>query len=179
MLYLADRFSALLSFSEPRPAAFSDYSFSGEPHQTYYAYDGAGTLTEQLLRFNFERVRFSPDADGGLWIIRIPGGLSNAEKLGDYPVIAPEEALRLLIAGNYFTSVPEEMPGAGYVAKTELVYRAEGTIVPYYRFWVELPGQRQISDQMPENLKTYGAYYVPAVEGQYIANMPLWDGGFN
>ena len=28
-------------------------------------------------------------------------------------------------------------------------------------------------------MKTYGAYYVPAVEQRYISNMPSWDGSFN
>jgi hypothetical protein len=64
-----------------------------------------------------------------------------------------------------------------YVAKVELVYRTGGTeqyFMPYYRFYVELP------DMERENgLKTYGAYYVPAVEGEYISNMPVWDGRFN
>ena len=46
--------------------------------------------------------------------------------------------------------------------------------MPYYRFYVELP------DMERENgLKTYGAYYVPAVKGEYISNMPVWEGTFN
>ena len=28
-------------------------------------------------------------------------------------------------------------------------------------------------------MKTYGAYYVPAVESRYISNMPVYDGTFN
>lgn len=28
-------------------------------------------------------------------------------------------------------------------------------------------------------LKVYGPYYVPAVEGTCISNMPIWDGDFN
>jgi len=40
---------------------------------------------------------------------------------------------------------------------------------------VELPEAERTED----GLKDYGAYYVPAVEGKYIANMPKWDGGFN
>lgn len=28
-------------------------------------------------------------------------------------------------------------------------------------------------------LKTYGAYYVPAIVEEYIADMPIYDGSFN
>ena len=46
--------------------------------------------------------------------------------------------------------------------------------MPYYKFYVEL------SDEERENgLKTYGAYYVPAVETEYITGLPLWNGNFN
>lgn len=45
--------------------------------------------------------------------------------------------------------------------------------MPYYRFYVELP------EEESDGMKTYGAYYVPAVEEKYISNMPLWDGSFN
>lgn len=45
--------------------------------------------------------------------------------------------------------------------------------MPYYCFYVELPEEER------DGLKTYGAYYVPAVEKEYLTNMPLWDGSFN
>ena len=28
-------------------------------------------------------------------------------------------------------------------------------------------------------LKTFGAYYVPAVKSEYLDNMEVWDGRFN
>lgn len=61
--------------------------------------------------------------------------------------------------------------------KIDYVYRTSTTeklFMPYYRFYVEFP------DMKHENgLNDYGAYYVPAVEGRYIENMPVWDGSFN
>ena len=58
-----------------------------------------------------------------------------------------------------------------------MLYRTEPSCayyLPYYRFLAELPemGAR-------DGLKHYGAYYVPAVESRYIANMPTYDGNFN
>lgn len=46
--------------------------------------------------------------------------------------------------------------------------------MPYYCFYVEIPNMEDDS-----GLKTYGLYYVPAVEDKYISNMPLWGGDFN
>lgn len=98
-------------------------------------------------------------------------------KVGDYPIITAAAAKELLGNGNFITTVPVEMPGLEYVAKFELIYRTGGTekyFMPYYRFYVELPDM-----EIKNGPKTYGAYYVPAVERKYISNMPLWDGSFN
>lgn len=57
--------------------------------------------------------------------------------------------------------MPYKLPGIDYVAKAELVYRTgarEEYFMPYYRFYVELPEEER------DGLKTYGIYYVPAVE---------------
>ncbi len=97
--------------------------------------------------------------------------------MGDYPIISAEEAKKLLLNKNYITTVPNEFPGESYIAKTELVYRTgahEKYFMPYYRFYVELPAAEREG-----GMKTYGAYYVPAVLGSYISNMPVWDGSFN
>ena len=81
-----------------------------------------------------------------------------------------------MLEGTYITTVPYAFAGAGSIAKTELIYRSARTdeyFIPYYRIYAEIP-------QLEENgMKTYGAYYVPAVEERYISNMPLWDGNFN
>lgn len=175
--YLMERFSEFLSFRKPRKALFADYTSDGNRNRSYYAYDADGDLTERILNFNFNKVQFAPDDSGNLMLIRKSDGLSCAEKIGDYPLVTSEEALKLLLDGNYITSVPEKMPGEEYVAKTELVYQTgytNATFLPYYRFWVELPDMRQ-----ENGLKTFGAYYVPAVQQRYISNLPLWDGGFN
>lgn len=175
--YLMERFSDFLSFRKPQKTLFADYTFDGNRNRSYYAYDEDGDLAERILNFNFNKVQFAPDDSGNLMLIRKDNGLSCAEKIGDYPLVTPEEALRLLLDGNYITSTPEKMPGEEYVAKTELVYKTgytNATFLPYYRFWVELPDMR-----LENGLKTFGAYYVPAVQRRYISNMPLWDGSFN
>lgn len=166
--YLLERYAAFVSFDQPQKALFADYTSHGSRHRSYEAYDAAGSLTEQILNYNFNKVHFAPDDNGDLILIYKPNALTLAEKIGDYPIITSEDAAELLLNGNYFTSVPEKMPGEEYIVKTELVYRAPqdgiaGTYLPCYRFWVEL------TDMQPENgLKRYGAYYVPAVQQKYL-----------
>lgn len=46
--------------------------------------------------------------------------------------------------------------------------------MPYYRFLVELPQEAR-----ENGLKSYGAYYVLAVEEEYLTGLPVWDGSFN
>jgi len=111
-----------------------------------------------------------------LWIIDLYNA-DLSQKIEDYPIIFVLEAQSELLKNHYITTVPEEFPGVEYIAGVELIYRTsryDEVFMPYYRFLVELP-----SMQRDNGLKTFGAYYVPAVESQYISNMPLWDGSFN
>ena len=186
--YLKENYHGLIGMDNPQANIFGgDYSLLfGEDVDTYGAqqaqsygiefYDASGDNTNQIINYNFTRVAFYNDDDGKLFLARVfQPDLS--EKVGDYPIITADEAKALLGNGNYITSVPVELPGLEYVAKVELIYRTGGMeqfFMPYYRFYVELPDMER-----DNGLKTFGAYYVPAVEGTYISNMPVWDGSFN
>ncbi|MGI6004981.1 MAG: hypothetical protein ACOX88_06160 [Christensenellales bacterium] len=183
--YLKEKYIDFIGMDNPQVNIHGgDYAIFGEDSIEIYGaqqaqgysiefYDGSGDITNQIINYNFNRVAFYCDDDGKLFLARVfQPDLSG--KVGDYPIITTNEAKELLKNGNYITTVPEELPGLEYVAKVELIYRTGGTeqfFMPYYRFYIELP------DMERENgLKTYGAYYVPAVEGEYISNMPVWDG---
>lgn len=189
MAYFTRQFSELLGFEKPEIVLsgsyimWNDYDQEGnyltEPRfeWEYILYEGAGDETEDLLNYKMQFVQFYPDDEGRLSIIRIHDALSCAKKLGDYPIITVAEARDCLLEGNYITSVPYEIEDETLIKKEELVYRSsalEKTLMPYYRFYVELPEMRR------ENGPTdFGAYYVPAVRPEYISNMPLWDGEIN
>lgn len=186
--YLKAEFKELIGMDNAQVNIYGgDYSvFSGEDieaygkdhAQSYYIefYEGTGEIVSDIVNFNFNRVAFYPDDEGKLYLARVfQPDLSLLA--GNYPIITAEEAKVLLNEGHYLTSIPEKKPGLEYVAKVELIYRAYGTeeyFIPYYRFYVELPDMER-----DNGLKTYGAYYVPAVEGKYLTNMPIWDGSFN
>ena len=175
--YLNQRFSKLLDFSQPQIALSGEYNFDGTFRRGYAVYDGGAGGVEAILNYSFRSAEFFPDDGGNLSMIRLEDGLACARELGDYPIITAEEARILLLNGSYITSVHCEMPGEDCVAGVELAYRNSRTdeyYLPYYRFYVELPEGAEDG-----GLKTYGVYYVPAVWERYIANMPVYDGGFN
>lgn len=170
--------SELLAFEDPRAVTSGDYNIYGAFNRSYYVYDASGDALEDILNFNFRYVGFLPSHTETLWGIQITDGLLLAEKLGDYPIITVEEAKERLIAGNYQTTVPAAFSGEEYIGKVELVYRTgrlEEILLPYYRFYVLLTDAG--SETADENgLKTYGAYYVPAIADKYIVNLPVYDG---
>lgn len=177
LLYLTDSYSALLDFDEPETVSYGDYTYDGVYNRSYLVYDTAGADTEDILNYNFRSVSFAPNDAGNLYLIRTGDHLRTAEKLGDYPIISVNAAVDRLQAGRYSTSVPMAFPGKEYIGKAELIYRTgrlEELLLPYYRFYVLLPGYER-----ENGLKTYGVYYVPAIADEYIADMPVYDGSFN
>ncbi len=181
----ADTTEALLSqygdwilFDSPQASSRGgDYDIYGNQLFSEVFCQGGDTLAEEIVNYNLSTGQFDI-REGILYGISytVPGV---SHKVGDYPLLTVEEATDLLLAGQYVTNVMEPMPGEEYIAKTELVYRAgrgDAYFIPYYRFYVELPSYER---EDPPGLKTYGAYYVPAIEGKYIENMPQWNGQFN
>jgi len=175
--YLKTKYKSLIGIENPQADIFGgDYNIYGQQQYSVGFFEDGQDKTEKIINYNFNRVTFANDDDGKLFIVRIcQPDLS--VKAGDYPVISSNEARQLLIKGNFITTVPYEFSGEEFVEKTELIYRTdknEKYFMPYYRFYVELPELKQ-----EDGLKTYGIYYVPAVESEYISDMPVWDGSFN
>ena len=172
--YLWSIYGEPLGLAQPAPRLFLDYTYEGKPHREFAVFDGSGDLADRLLQFSLGGLTFWDDEQGRLYGFRLSGTDVVGEKLGDYPVLSYEEAKELLAQGNCFTSVMEDFPGVERLAYTELVYRvSSGVVAPYYRFLVELP-----TLEMENGLKTYGAYYVPAVESAYITDLPAAQWGY-
>ena len=175
--YIYENYGGIIGLPEATFVTSKEYTFIGEEIRDYRIYDFSGDEINDMLNFAFNEVQLAPNDEGKLMLIRINDKLSCGEKIGDYPIISPEEATDMLLEGGYITTVPYEMPGKKYIAKCELVYRSgisENIWMPYYRFLVELPEMAQ-----ENGLKNFGAYYVPAVEVKYITGLPLWNGNFN
>ncbi len=175
--YLKGQYQDLIGIDNPQlNLCGGDYNIYGQEKYDIAFFDAAGSETEQIIQYNFNQVTFACNDEGKLFLARVYRP-DLSEKMGDYPIISPEQAKDLLIHGSYITSVPYEMPGEAYIRKVELVYRTgqyDAYFLPYYRFYVELP-----EEKLENGLRDYGAYYVPAVESAYLSNMPVWDGSFN
>lgn len=171
--------NTLMGLRHPVPeVSYGNYSYDGTSrHFQLRFFEDGDDVTEQILGYNFTSVAFFPAEDGNVWAGLRQNHYDLSEKMGDYPIITPEEAQTLLSEGHGITTVPRPMPGVDFIRKTELVYRnspIDAFYMPYYRFYVEIPELAH-----DNGLKTFGAYYVPAVEGRYIENMPRWDDRFN
>jgi len=182
MAYLTKTYASFLNFDHPEIVLQGEYTFSGDYIRRYLVYDSGTDMTERILNYNFRTAQFAPDDNGDLMLIRMNDGLWLAEKLGDYPLISIAEAKEKLLDGQYQTSVPAAMPGEKFIAKVELVYRSglrEETLLPYYRFYVELQDTDGWRMSKTSGLKTYGAYYVPAIQDDNISNLSGYNGYYN
>lgn len=172
--YLNEKFSGIFDFEEYEISIWSEYTFQGESQRLYKIYEKDSDLVEEILNFNFKSISFVPNMQEELSYIRIEDLLSAAEKIGDYPIITWKDAQKLLLDGNYFTTVPDEYLQNGKISKNqvkkiELIYRTGNinkVFMPYYRFYVELPEIEEI--ELAKGLKMYGIYYVPAVYEEYL-----------
>ena len=172
-LYLAEQYAKALEIADPQPQVRVEYSNTGEKMLTLRVRNG-GELVEQLLDYSFGGVQFYLDETGSSCTgLRVLGRQAVGELMGQYPLITVDEAEQALVEGRCYTSVTETFPGIDHLGQVELVYR-EGseTVVPYYRFWVELPDLETES-----GLRTFGVYYVPAIEPDYLTDPPVaqWE----
>ena len=165
-LALLKEYQKLVTLTHPALKVWSAYTYNGERNWQFEAYEGTGTIIDQILNYNFNTIQFGPDDEGKLFHIWI-NHTNLSKKIGDYPIISATEAKELLLQGHYLTTVPEEFPGKDYVKKVELVYRKQisyEVFMPFYKFYVEMPTM-----QLDNGLKTYGIYYVPAVQSEYLS----------
>lgn len=170
--YILEKFGPALDMSEPAAhLSGGDCYYSGE-RSAYdvVIFDEAGEDVDRLLSFGFRSAKFGLDDENRLHI-RI-SNVDMSRKIGDFPIISPDEAMAELAAGRYLTTVTEPFPGVSGIARTELGYYTSGRVeqfLPFYRFLVELPDN--VND-----LKTFGAFYVPAVREEYIDPQIVFDG---
>ena len=150
--------------------------------RTYHIsfYKDSDDIIQRIINYNFYKTYFTPNDNGELEQISTDSP-NLGDKIGNYPVISPNKAKELLYNGKYVTSSPAAIKKSDKTAQTELVYRFapwEKYYIPYYRFLVaeESTGNESLEKQ---GFKSYCAYYVPAVNEKYIANMPLWNGAVN
>ena len=169
---LADEYGTALGMQAPQAAVQADYTVEGNVHLTNFVWDAAASPAQQLLFASCGRLSFSAGESGAILYEQPQPGRA----LGEYPLVSESEARAMLLQGQCLTSVPYAVESEADIAAVELCYR-EGSEVyaPWYRFWVKLPEEAQ--QNCAPGCTVYGAYYVPAVRGEYIAGAPAAQSG--
>lgn len=180
--YILEEYSGLLNMTEPKITIDGgSYHFDGErgPFDISF-YDAAGSPEEDIENYFMNYVTFYGNDDGDLYLIRIYRYDLAGEHIGNYPLITLEEAEEMLKNGDYATSAPiEEGWKPDSYDRVELVYRtgrSDPYFLPYYKFWADITEELEREDYINP---TFGAFYIPAVEPQYIEDVPTYDGSFN
>lgn len=164
---LADEYGAAFGMQAPQAAVQADYTVEGNVHLTNFVWDAAASPAQQLLFASCGRLSFFVGESGAILYEQPQPG----QALGEYALISESEARTMLLQGQCLTSVPYAVESEADIAAVELCYR-EGSEVyaPWYRFWVKLPEEAQ--QDCAEGCTAYGAYYVPAVSGQFATDLP-------
>ena len=172
LLDLAEQYSDLFQMEAPQVLIEADRSFDGTMGRRFYLFDAGEDDVQDLLNSAFRLVQIGFSSSEGVHVIHLNDYLVGAEKIGDYPLISVDHAKELLSEGKYFTSVPYDVDFEKDIVRCELTYKvsfAQEVLIPYYRFWVEIrdPGLNFAGSEI--GLKTFGAFYVPAVAEEYLA----------
>ena len=164
--YLRKKYRKLINMKKSK-VKIDNFDFRN--NNVIWFYEADGNLTEQIINYNFNNIRFSGYENGNIGGIRIYQ-YDLSQKIGDYPAISLEEAKKLLVDGYYYGGnapnywsgpgdIPKSFfPGLEYVQKVELLYlpsHSHNIYIPFYAFYVD------------------SCYYVPAIEPRYITNMPV------
>ena len=164
---LADEYGAAFGMQAPQAAVQADYTVEGNVHLTNFVWDAAASPAQQLLFASCGQLSFST-GEGGTIFYEPP---QLGEALGEYPLLSQSEAQALLLQGQCLAGAPYAVQSEADIAAVQLCYR-EGSEVyaPWYRFWVKLPEEAQ--QNCAPGCTVYGAYYVPAVSGQFATDLP-------
>lgn len=166
--YVAESFKELFGFENPTVNIDrTGRNFKGAAgYNELYIYDGAENNAENILNFSLNRARVSGSGDR-LETIWLHNKLDYTAFVGDYPIISPEEATKLLTEGRFYGSFTENIVQNGklsedVIVSAELIYRSnDNYYLPCYRFCVK-------TENGEGDMNGYGALYVPAVEEMYL-----------
>ncbi|SHJ77825.1 hypothetical protein SAMN02745248_00925 [Hathewaya proteolytica DSM 3090] len=175
--YIKNTYNKIIPMKNPKANIHGgNYTYDGELGGfNFNFYNDKENDIDKIINYNFNIISIIYNENGDFSGMTIDKP-DLSEKLGYYPIITKEKAEELLCKGKYISTVPEKFPGEQYIRKTELVYRNGKDInyMPYYKIYVEIPTMKE-----DKGLNTYGVFYVPAVEEQYLSDLKVWNGWYN
>ena len=177
--WFVETYANLLDMEDPQICIEGgSYNIYAVQRYSIRIYDRGATAEESTMNYFFRYVTVALNHDDGEILLRYQD-TDLSQKLGDYPIISEKEARKMLKNGNSITSTGYTLTGKEEIGRVDIVYRVGPYTVdylPYYRFLVELPQEHFGHNN---GTKTYGAYYVPAVNMAYLPDVTLWNGTFN
>ncbi len=155
--YFADKYKGALNFSKPTLGRIDADGF--------HIYDSDCDLTQQIVNYWLNSASFEEDNEntgelGRMWFDTD----DNCEKLGDYPILTPEQAEAILKSNKFDEEM--RMPADAKILKTDMVYKnlAGSTgVLPYYEFYVETNDETYDFAELVCNV-----YTIPAVPEEFI-----------
>lgn len=160
MSLFLDAYKNHFGWQEAKEAISFQYDSTGKGVFQLSAYEKGDTLEQQLLNYHFNKIVLYHNQEKINSLIWTKADLS--EKIGDYPIITVEQAEKLLYEGKYISASEQNFIHSMPIVKTELVYRSENLFMPYYKFFVQMPNINE------NGFHEYSAYYVPAIQQQYL-----------
>lgn len=173
--YLLNEYSGLINMSDP---ILTEYT---EHNGVAAFYEKGADLSENIANQSIKHVEFSGE-NNNLTSIIICEEYTLCEKIADYPIITEKDAEKLLRNGNYLSTINSTMytlkedDEIGLIELTYLSGRGYECIMPFYLFYVRLP-EEEFGHEEGDDI--YGLFYVPAVRGEYLENMPAPAISFN
>ncbi len=157
--YFADKYKGILNYSKPMLG-----KVNSSDRIYFYIYDSEGDLPQQIVNYWINSTCFEEHWENTGELSRfIVGTDDNCEKLGDYPILTPEQAEAILKSNKFDDKM--RMPADAKILKTDMVYQnVSGStgIIPYYEFYVE-------TDEDPGNADVVCLVYtMPAVPEEFI-----------
>jgi len=154
--YFADKYKGIMNYSKPTLGRIDA--------EGIYIYDSDCDLTQQIVNYWINSAFFGEDSEnigelGRMWFDTVDG----CEKLGDYPILTPEQATEILKSNKFDDEM--RMPADAKILKTDIVYENSAGytgIIPYYEFYVE-------TDKDDSNADVACLIYtIPAVPEEFI-----------
>lgn len=173
--YLLSEYSGLINMSDP---ILTEYT---EHNGVAAFYEKGAYSAENIANQSIKHVEFLGE-NNQLTSIIIYEEYTLCEKIADYPIITEKDAEKLLRNGNYLSTINSTMytlkedDEIGLARLTYLSGTGYECIMPFYLFYVRLPGE-EFGNEEGDDL--YGLFYVPAVRGEYLENMPAPTISFN
>ncbi|MBR4194383.1 MAG: hypothetical protein IKQ54_08665 [Oscillospiraceae bacterium] len=182
MQLCGEQVEKLLGLPPCHPAVCDDWNSFSSAYQSYLLYPIREDPAEQLKSRFFEMVRLltvsGREVVALAWDHLPQAGESGAsprdyELMGNYPVVSPEKARSLALAGDYFSETKGLAPlSEDDLTLAELVYlpaESNEILLPFYRFWVSQPVPWDVNPESGIRI----AVLVPAVDSAWLADYPV------